>query len=266
MRKEYDSHYEEIYPNNISKKIKKYLNNILEISDNNNSKYNLIINLYHNLDEFIIHLEQTDIYLSHNKELFNNPLINSFITEIQMNLINLFKFKKYQGKLNQQQIINYIKSFKDQCFKTFFEKNKKIRGIQTKLDQKIIKLINDSLKKIKDETNVIVHLINSEELRNNILNKIKNSFENEFPNLNVIQLSIYGLKITNIPLNGLDEFTKRKISSIIERIETEINLLYKNLVNCNVSPKKALSIICKKGGNLLDLYLKENNKVNEREK
>ena len=216
---------------------KSYYNSKNSQENNSNSFYNF--QSYYNSDN--INNKDNEYELSSIKNQIKNAQknISEQLNKILLNIDNCNKNLNYDGRLKEIE-----NNYKEKISLLISEKNKEIKRLELEMNkansvnQKLIKEITEKNKdnnsKIIDLTNIVNHL--TDELNKKEEEKIKiknNEKRNEFEKNNGIEYEKgriskeYEKKINNI-LN-ISEHNQQKLKSVIKEKE----MIIQNLINCN---------------------------------
>ena len=216
---------------------KSYYNSKNSQENNSNSFYNF--QSYYNSDN--ISNKDNEYELSSIKNQIKNAQknISEQLNKILLNIDNCNKNLNYDGRLKEIE-----NNYKEKISLLISEKNKEIKRLELEMDkansvnQKLIKEITEKNKdnnsKIIDLTNIVNHLTDELNKKEEEIIKIKNNEKrNEFEKNNGIEYEKgriskeYEKKINNI-LN-ISEHNQQKLKSVIKEKE----MIIQNLINCN---------------------------------
>ena len=216
---------------------KSYYNSKNSQENNSNSFYNF--QSYYNSDN--ISNKDNEYELSSIKNQIKNAQknISEQINKILLNIDNCNKNLNYDGRLKEIE-----NNYKEKISLLISEKNKEIKRLELEMNkansvnQKLIKEITEKNKdnnsKIIDLTNIVNHLTDELNKKEEEIIKIKNNEKrNEFEKNNGIEYEKgriskeYEKKINNI-LN-ISEHNQQKLKSVIKEKE----MIIQNLINCN---------------------------------
>ena len=216
---------------------KSYYNSKNSQENNSNSFYNF--QSYYNSDN--ISNKDNEYELSSIKNQIKNAQknISDQLNKILLNIDNCNKNLNYDGRLKEIE-----NNYKEKISLLISEKNKEIKRLELEmnkansLNQKLIKEITEKNKdnnsKIIDLTNIVNHLTDELNKKEEEIIKIKNNEKrNEFEKNNGIEYEKgriskeYEKKINNI-LN-ISEHNQQKLKSVIKEKE----MIIQNLINCN---------------------------------
>ena len=216
---------------------KSYYNSKNSQENNSNSFYNF--QSYYNSDN--ISNKDNEYELSSIKNQIKNAQknISDQLNKILLNIDNCNKNLNYDGRLKEIE-----NNYKEKISLLISEKNKEIKRLELEMDkansvnQKLIKEITEKNKdnnsKIIDLTNILNHLTDELNKKEEEIIKIKNNEKrNEFEKNNGIEYEKgriskeYEKKINNI-LN-ISEHNQQKLKSVIKEKE----MIIQNLINCN---------------------------------
>jgi len=216
---------------------KSYYNSKNSQENNSNSFYNF--QSYYNSDN--INNKDNEYELSSIKNQIKNAQknISEQLNKILLNIDNCNKNLNYDGRLKEIE-----NNYKEKISLLISEKNKEIKRLELEmnkansLNQKLIKEITEKNKdnnsKIIDLTNIVNHLTDELNKKEEEIIKIKNNEKrNEFEKNNGIEYEKgriskeYEKKINNI-LN-ISEHNQQKLKSVIKEKE----MIIQNLINCN---------------------------------
>ena len=216
---------------------KSYYNSKNSQENNSNSFYNF--QSYYNSDN--ISNKDNEYELSSIKNQIKNAQknISEQLNKILLNIDNCNKNLNYDGRLKEIE-----NNYKEKISLLISEKNKEIKRLELEmnkansLNQKLIKEITEKNKdnnsKIIDLTNIVNHLTDELNKKEEEIIKIKNNEKrNEFEKNNGIEYEKgriskeYEKKINNI-LN-ISEHNQQKLKSVIKEKE----MIIQNLINCN---------------------------------
>ena len=216
---------------------KSYYNSKNSQENNSNSFYNF--QSYYNSDN--ISNKDNEYELSSIKNQIKNAQknISDQLNKILLNIDNCNKNLNYDGRLKEIE-----NNFKEKISILISEKNKEIKRLELEMNkansvnQKLIKEITEKNKdnnsKIIDLTNILNHLTDELNKKEEEIIKIKNNEKrNEFEKNNGIEYEKgriskeYEKKINNI-LN-ISEHNQQKLKSVIKEKE----MIIQNLINCN---------------------------------
>ena len=216
---------------------KSYYNSKNSQENNSNSFYNF--QSYYNSDN--ISNKDNEYELSSIKNQIKNAQknISEQLNKILLNIDNCNKNLNYDGRLKEIE-----KYYKEKISLLISEKNKEIKRLELEMNkansvnQKLIKEITEKNKdnnsKIIDLTNIVNHLTDELNKKEEEIIKIKNNEKrNEFEKNNGIEYEKgriskeYEKKINNI-LN-ISEHNQQKLKSVIKEKE----MIIQNLINCN---------------------------------
>ena len=216
---------------------KSYYNSKNSQENNSNSFYNF--QSYYNSDN--INNKDNEYELSSIKNQIKNAQknISEQLNKILLNIDNCNKNLNYDGRLKEIE-----KYYKEKISLLISEKNKEIKRLELEMNkansvnQKLIKEITEKNKdnnsKIIDLTNIVNHLTDELNKKEEEIIKIKNNEKrNEFEKNNGIEYEKgriskeYEKKINNI-LN-ISEHNQQKLKSVIKEKE----MIIQNLINCN---------------------------------
>ena len=243
-----------IYSSNQDYSFNKRYFNIPE--NNSNSFYNF--QSYYNSDN--INNKDNEYELSSIKNQIKNAQknISEQLNKILLNIDNCNKNLNYDGRLKEIE-----NNYKEKISLLISEKNKEIKRLELEMNkansvnQKLIKEITEKNKdnnsKIIDLTNIVNHLTDELNKKEEEIIKIKNNEKrNEFEKNNGIEYEKgriskeYEKKINNI-LN-ISEHNQQKLKSVIKEKE----MIIQNLINCNKDKTDELNTFINKinDGNL----------------
>ena len=216
---------------------KSYYNSKNSQENNSNSFYNF--QSYYNSDN--ISNKDNEYELSSIKNQIKNAQknISDQLNKILLNIDNCNQNLNYDGRLKEIE-----NNYKEKISILISEKNKEIKRLELEmnkansLNQKLIKEITEKNKdnnsKIIDLTNIVNHLTDELNKKEEEIIKIKNNEKrNEFEKNNGIEYEKgriskeYEKKINNI-LN-ISEHNQQKLKSVIKEKE----MIIQNLINCN---------------------------------
>ena len=216
---------------------KSYYNSKNSQENNSNSFYNF--QSYYNSDN--ISNKDNEYELSSIKNQIKNAQknISDQLNKILLNIDNCNKNLNYDGRLKEIE-----NNYKEKISLLISEKNKEIKRLELEMNkansvnQKLIKEITEKNKdnnsKIIDLTNIVNHLTDELNKKEEEIIKIKNNEKrNEFEKNNGIEYEKgriskeYEKKINNI-LN-ISEHNQQKLKSVIKEKE----MIIQNLINCN---------------------------------
>ena len=216
---------------------KSYYNSKNSQENNSNSFYNF--QSYYNSDN--ISNKDNEYELSSIKNQIKNAQknISEQLNKILLNIDNCNKNLNYDGRLKEIE-----NNYKEKISLLISEKNKEIKRLELEMNkansvnQKLIKEITEKNKdnnsKIIDLTNIVNHLTDELNKKEEEIIKIKNNEKrNEFEKNNGIEYEKgriskeYEKKINNI-LN-ISEHNQQKLKSVIKEKE----MIIQNLINCN---------------------------------
>ena len=216
---------------------KSYYNSKNSQENNSNSFYNF--QSYYNSDN--ISNKDNEYELSSIKNQIKNAQknISDQLNKILLNIDNCNKNLNYDGRLKEIE-----NNYKEKISILISEKNKEIKRLELEMNkansvnQKLIKEITEKNKdnnsKIIDLTNIVNHLTDELNKKEEEIIKIKNNEKrNEFEKNNGIEYEKgriskeYEKKINNI-LN-ISEHNQQKLKSVIKEKE----MIIQNLINCN---------------------------------
>ena len=216
---------------------KSYYNSKNSQENNSNSFYNF--QSYYNSDN--INNKDNEYELSSIKNQIKNAQknISEQLNKILLNIDNCNKNLNYDGRLKEIE-----NNYKEKISILISEKNKEIKRLELEMNkansvnQKLIKEITEKNKdnnsKIIDLTNIVNHLTDELNKKEEEIIKIKNNEKrNEFEKNNGIEYEKgriskeYEKKINNI-LN-ISEHNQQKLKSVIKEKE----MIIQNLINCN---------------------------------
>jgi len=216
---------------------KSYYNSKNSQENNSNSFYNF--QSYYNSDN--INNKDNEYELSSIKNQIKNAQknISEQLNKILLNIDNCNKNLNYDGRLKEIE-----NNYKEKISLLISEKNKEIKRLELEMNkansvnQKLIKEITEKNKdnnsKIIDLTNIVNHLTDELNKKEEEIIKIKNNEKrNEFEKNNGIEYEKgriskeYEKKINNI-LN-ISEHNQQKLKSVIKEKE----MIIQNLINCN---------------------------------
>ena len=216
---------------------KSYYNSKNSQENNSNSFYNF--QSYYNSDN--INNKDNEYELSSIKNQIKNAQknISEQLNKILLNIDNCNKNLNYDGRLKEIE-----NNYKEKINLLISEKDKEIKGLELEMNkanlinQKLIKEITEKNKynnsKIVDLTNIVNHLTDELNKKEEEIIKIKNNEKrNEFEKNNGIEYEKgriskeYEKKINNI-LN-ISEHNQQKLKSVIKEKE----MIIQNLINCN---------------------------------
>ena len=216
---------------------KSYYNSKNSQENNSNSFYNF--QSYYNSDN--INNKDNEYELSSIKNQIKNAQknISEQLNKILLNIDNCNKNLNYNGRLKEIE-----NNYKEKISLLISEKNKEIKRLELEMNkansvnQKLIKEITEKNKdnnsKIIDLTNIVNHLTDELNKKEEEIIKIKNNEKrNEFEKNNGIEYEKgriskeYEKKINNI-LN-ISEHNQQKLKSVIKEKE----MIIQNLINCN---------------------------------
>ena len=216
---------------------KSYYNSKNSQENNSNSFYNF--QSYYNSDN--ISNKDNECELSSIKNQIKNAQknISAQLNKILLNIDNCNKNLNYGGRLKEIE-----NNYKEKISLLISEKNKEIKRLEFEMNkansvnQKLIKEITEKNKdnnsKIIDLTNIVNHLTDESNKKEEEIIKIKNNEKrNEFEKNNGIEYEKgriskeYEKKINNI-LN-ISEHNQQKLKSVIKEKE----MIIQNLINCN---------------------------------
>ena len=216
---------------------KSYYNSKNSQENNSNSFYNF--QSYYNSDN--INNKDNEYELSSIKNQIKNAQknISEQLNKILLNIDNCNQNLNYDGRLKEIE-----NNYKEKISILISEKNKEIKRLELEmnkansLNQKLIKEITEKNKdnnsKIIDLTNIVNHLTDELNKKEEEIIKIKNNEKrNEFEKNNGIEYEKgriskeYEKKINNI-LN-ISEHNQQKLKSVIKEKE----MIIQNLINCN---------------------------------
>ena len=216
---------------------KSYYNSKNSQENNSNSFYNF--QFYYNSDN--INNKDNEYELSSIKNQIKNAQknISEQLNKILLNIDNCNKNLNYDGRLKEIE-----NNYKEKISLLISEKNKEIKRLELEMNkansvnQKLIKEITEKNKdnnsKIIDLTNILNHLTDELNKKEEEIIKIKNNEKrNEFEKNNGIEYEKgriskeYEKKINNI-LN-ISEHNQQKLKSVIKEKE----MIIQNLINCN---------------------------------
>ena len=216
---------------------KSYYNSKNSQENNSNSFYNF--QSYYNSDN--INNKDNEYELSSIKNQTKNAQknISDQLNKILLNIDNCNKNLNYDGRLKEIE-----NNYKEKISLLISEKNKEIKRLELEMNkansvnQKLIKEITEKNKdnnsKIIDLTNIVNHLTDELNKKEEEIIKIKNNEKrNEFEKNNGIEYEKgriskeYEKKINNI-LN-ISEHNQQKLKSVIKEKE----MIIQNLINCN---------------------------------
>ena len=207
----------------------------------NNNQDNATSSLSRNQNLYKINYNNNEINISSIKEQIENVQKNmsNQINKILLNIDNCNKNLNYDGRLKEIE-----NNYKEKISLLISEKNKEIKRLELEMNkansvnQKLIKEITEKNKdnnsKIIDLTNIVNHLTDELNKKEEEIIKIKNNEKrNEFEKNNGIEYEKgriskeYEKKINNI-LN-ISEHNQQKLKSVIKEKE----MIIQNLINCN---------------------------------
>ena len=216
---------------------KSYYNSKNSQENNSNSFYNF--QSYYNSDN--INNKDNEYELSSIKNQIKNAQknISEQLNKILLNIDNCNKNLNYDGRLKEIE-----NNYKEKISLLISEKNKEIKRLELEMNkansvnQKLIKEITEKNKdnnsKIIDLTNIVNHLTDELNKKEEEIIKIKNNEKrNEFEKNNGIEYEKgriskeYEKKINNI-LN-ISEHNQQKLKSVIKEKE----MIIQNMINCN---------------------------------
>ena len=216
---------------------KSYYNSKNSQENNSNSFYNF--QSYYNSDN--ISNKDNEYELSSIKNQIKNAQknISDQLNKILLNIDNCNQNLNYDGRLKEIE-----NNYKEKISLLISEKNKEIKRLELEMNkansvnQKLIKEITEKNKdnnsKIIDLTNIVNHLTDELNKKEEEIIKIKNNEKrNEFEKNNGIEYEKgriskeYEKKINNI-LN-ISEHNQQKLKSVIKEKE----MIIQNLINCN---------------------------------
>ena len=216
---------------------KSYYNSKNSQENNSNSFYNF--QSYYNSDN--INNKDNEYELSSIKNQIKNAQknISEQLNKILLNIDNCNQNLNYDGRLKEIE-----NNYKEKISILISEKNKEIKRLELEMNkansvnQKLIKEITEKNKdnnsKIIDLTNIVNHLTDELNKKEEEIIKIKNNEKrNEFEKNNGIEYEKgriskeYEKKINNI-LN-ISEHNQQKLKSVIKEKE----MIIQNLINCN---------------------------------
>ena len=216
---------------------KSYYNSKNSQENNSNSFYNF--QSYYNSDN--ISNKDNEYELSSIKNQIKNAQknISDQLNKILLNIDNCNQNLNYDGRLKEIE-----NNYKEKISIIISEKNKEIKRLELEMNkansvnQKLIKEITEKNKdnnsKIIDLTNIVNHLTDELNKKEEEIIKIKNNEKrNEFEKNNGIEYEKgriskeYEKKINNI-LN-ISEHNQQKLKSVIKEKE----MIIQNLINCN---------------------------------
>ena len=216
---------------------KSYYNSKNSQENNSNSFYNF--QSYYNSDN--ISNKDNEYELSSIKNQIKNAQknISDQLNKILLNIDNCNQNLNYDGRLKEIE-----NNYKEKISILISEKNKEIKRLELEMNkansvnQKLIKEITEKNKdnnsKIIDLTNIVNHLTDELNKKEEEIIKIKNNEKrNEFEKNNGIEYEKgriskeYEKKINNI-LN-ISEHNQQKLKSVIKEKE----MIIQNLINCN---------------------------------
>ena len=216
---------------------KSYYNSKNSQENNSNSFYNF--QSYYNSDNISNKDNEYELFSIKNQIKNAQKNISEQLNKILLNIDNCNKNLNYDGRLKEIE-----NNYKEKISLLISEKNKEIKRLELEmnkansLNQKLIKEITEKNKdnnsKIIDLTNIVNHLTDELNKKEEEIIKIKNNEKrNEFEKNNGIEYEKgriskeYEKKINNI-LN-ISEHNQQKLKSVIKEKE----MIIQNLINCN---------------------------------
>ena len=216
---------------------KSYYNSKNSQENNSNSFYNF--QSYYNSDNISNKDNEYELFSIKNQIKNAQKNISAQLNKILLNIDNCNKNLNYDGRLKEIE-----NNYKEKISLLISEKNKEIKRLELEMNkansvnQKLIKEITEKNKdnnsKIIDLTNIVNHLTDELNKKEEEIIKIKNNEKrNEFEKNNGIEYEKgriskeYEKKINNI-LN-ISEHNQQKLKSVIKEKE----MIIQNLINCN---------------------------------
>ena len=216
---------------------KSYYNSKNSQENNSNSFYNF--QSYYNSDNISNKDNEYELFSIKNQIKNAQKNISDQLNKILLNIDNCNKNLNYDGRLKEIE-----NNYKEKISLLISEKNKEIKRLELEMNkansvnQKLIKEITEKNKdnnsKIIDLTNIVNHLTDELNKKEEEIIKIKNNEKrNEFEKNNGIEYEKgriskeYEKKINNI-LN-ISEHNQQKLKSVIKEKE----MIIQNLINCN---------------------------------